>query len=47
MQDAEGLQIMRTLGDNMAWLLHCSEAGRTAGITPPAVEPWQPTNFIR
>ena len=46
-QDAEGLQIMRTLGDNMAWLLHCIEAGRKAGITPPAVEPWQPTNFIR
>ena len=46
-QDAEGLQIMRTLGDNMAWLLHCIEAGRKAGITQPAVEPWQPTNFIR
>ena len=46
-QDLEGLQIMRTLGDNMAWLLHCIEAGRKAGITPPAVEPWQPTNFIR
>ena len=46
-QDAEGLQIMRTLGDNMAWLLQCIEAGRKAGITPPAVEPWQPTNFIR
>lgn len=46
-QDAEGLQIMRTLGDNMAWLLHCIEAGRKAGITPPAVEAWQPTNFIR
>ena len=38
---------MRTLGDNMAWLLQCIEAGRKAGITPPAVEPWQPTNFIR
>ena len=23
------------------------EAGRKAGITPPAVEPWHPTNFIR
>lgn len=43
-QDAEGLQIMRTLGDNMAWLLHCIEAGRKAGITPPVVEAWQPTN---
>lgn len=46
-QDAEGLQIMRTLGDNMAWLLRCIEAGRRAGIMPPAPEPWQATNFIR
>lgn len=45
--DAEGLQIMRTLGDNMAWLLKCLEAGRAAGIPLPAVEPWTPTNFIR
>ena len=46
-QDAEGLQIMRALGDNMAWLLQCIEAGKKAGITPPAGEAWQPTNFIR
>ena len=46
-QDVEGLQIMRALGDNMAWLLQCIEAGKKAGITPPAVESWQPTNFIR
>ena len=46
-QDAEGMQIMRTLGDNMAWLLRCIEAGRAAGIAPPAVEPWIATNFVR
>lgn len=27
-QDKEGLQIMRTLGDNMAWLLKCIEAAK-------------------
>ncbi len=45
-QDAEGLQIMRTLGKNMAWLLKCIEAAR--GTVPrPEREPWQRTNFIR
>lgn len=33
--DAEGEQIMRTLGKNMAWLLKCIDAGKTAGILPP------------
>ena len=47
LQDAEGLQVMRTLGDNMAWLLRCIEAGKAAGINTPAIEPWIATNFIR
>ena len=47
-QDAEGLQIMRVLGRNMAWLLKCIEAGRAAGVEPPAAEtPKKRTNFIR
>lgn len=46
-QDLEGLQTMRTLGDNMAWMLRCIEAGRKAGINPPAPEKWIATNFIR
>ena len=46
-QDLEGLQTMRALGRNMAWLLSCIEAGKDAGINPPAVEPFQRTNFIR
>lgn len=46
-QDLEGLQTMRALGRNMAWLLLCIEAGKNAGINPPAVEPFQRTNFIR
>lgn len=44
-KDTEGMQTMRTLARNMAWLLknlHGPDA------TPrPAQEPWQPTNFIR
>ena len=47
MQDAEGLQTMRTLADNMAWLLRCIEAGKAAGIRYPEIEDWTPTNFIR
>ena len=45
--DLEGMQIMRTLGRNMAWLLRCIEAGRAAGITPPRAENMARTNFIR
>lgn len=46
-QDAEGLQTMRTLGSNMAWLLKCIQAGAAAGITFPEREPAMKTNFIR
>jgi len=47
LQDLEGLQIMRQLGRNMAWLLKCIEAGKAAGITLPPLEDKQVTNFIR
>ncbi len=46
-QDAEGMQTMRTLGNNMAWLLKCIEAGRNAGIAFPEREMPMRTNFIR
>lgn len=46
-KDAEGMQTMRTLGNNMAWLLKCIEAGAAAGITFPEREPAVKTNFIR
>lgn len=46
-QDKEGMQIMRTLGDNMAWLIKCIAAGKAAGVNPPAIEAWEATNFIR
>ena len=46
-QDQEGLQIMRTLGNNMAWLLRCIEAGKAAGVEPVKETPRIATNFIR
>ncbi|HJB41420.1 MAG TPA: flavodoxin family protein [Candidatus Gemmiger avicola] len=45
--DEEGMQIMRSVGHNMAWILRCIEAGRAAGINPPVGEPPIRTNFIR
>jgi multimeric flavodoxin WrbA len=46
-QDLEGLQTMRTLGQNMAWILKCIDAGKTAGINRPVYEEPLRTNFIR
>ncbi|MDD6188933.1 MAG: flavodoxin family protein [Clostridiales bacterium] len=46
-QDLEGLQVMRHLGNNMAWLLKCIEAGKEKGLDVPAPEPRVSTNFIR
>ncbi len=46
-QDLEGMQTMRTLGSNMAWLLKCIEAGKAAGINLPEKEQRVYTNFIR
>ena len=47
LKDEEGLQVMRTLGKNMAWILKCIENGKSAGIDRPADEPKIRTNFIR
>ena len=46
-EDSEGLQTMRVLGRNMAWLLKCIEAGKQAGVPLPTTEARQRTNFIR
>ena len=46
-QDLEGMQIMRTLGKNMAFFLKCKEAGMKAGVKLLEVEPTVFTNFIR
>lgn len=42
-QDLEGLQTMRTLAQNLAWILK----GRAAGTPMPTYEPKIATNFIR
>lgn len=45
-QDEEGLQTMRVLGNNMAWLLKCLALGKEAGIEPVRERKIM-TNFIR
>lgn len=46
-EDLEGLQTMRMLGQNMAWILKCIEAGKNNGISVPVPEEKIWTNFIR
>lgn len=46
-KDLEGLQIMRILGKNMAWIIKCIEEGKKAGIEPNDKEDKIMTSFIR
>ena len=47
-KDLEGLLTMRVLGDNLAYLLKCFEAGKKAGVTNLALEEGScHTDFIR
>lgn len=46
-EDEEGMQTMRNIGRNMAWVLKCIEAGKSAGIAYPESEYAARTNFIR
>ena len=46
-KDEEGMQTMRTLARNMAWLLKCIEEGKKCGIYPPVTEAKISTNYIR
>ena len=46
-KDEEGLQTMRTLGKNMAWILKCIEKGKENGVQYPEKEKRISTNFIR
>ena len=46
-QDLEGMQTMRTLANNMVWMLKCIEAGKKLGINYPENESVIRTNFIR
>lgn len=43
--DSEGMQTMRTMANNMAWLLKKIHASSTPDY--PQREPWEPMNFIR
>ena len=44
-KDMEGMQTMRTLARNMAWVV--KNLKRADAVARPADEPWQPMNFIR
>ena len=46
-EDEEGLQTMRILGNNMAWILKSIEAGKNTDIELPKKEKSIKTNFIR
>ena len=46
-KDLEGLQIMRTLGQNIAWLAKSIQTAKESGVPAPAYEPKIATNFIR
>ena len=46
-QDLEGMQTMRNLARNLSWILKCIQAGKAAGIEPPAAEKSAHTNFIK
>lgn len=46
-EDAEGMQVMRVLGRNLAWIIRLREAGERAGVQPPEREAAVYTNFIR
>ena len=46
LQDEEGMQTMRLLGNNMAWLLKCLQLGKQAGVEPIKEKKIR-TNYIR
>ncbi len=47
LKDEEGLQTMRTLADNAAWLIKCIKLGAKHNIERPNYQPIIRTNFIR
>lgn len=47
LKDEEGMQTMRTLANNMAWLLKCIQCGKNDGIKLPENEEIIMTNFIK
>ena len=47
LKDEEGLQTMRNLGRNMAYILKCMDLGKDNGVIPPKPEKTYKTSFIR
>lgn len=45
-KDYEGMQTMRTIGNNMAWLLKCIDIAKKSGLEYPHNEEIIKTNFI-
>lgn len=45
-RDLEGMQVMRGLGRNMAWILKCIQLGKENGIDIPTPEEKVATNFM-
>lgn len=46
-EDKDGMQTMRNLGRNMAWIMKCIKAGTESGISLPNMKLENRTNFIR
>lgn len=46
-KDEEGMQTMRNLAKNLAWMMKCFEKGKEMGVTIPETERSSRTNFIR
>lgn len=46
-EDEEGMQTMRTLARNMAWMMKAQEMAETGGLEPAVYEKSVKTNFIR
>ena len=47
LQDVEGMQTMRILARNMAWMIRSRRAAEEAGVEYPELEQHIYTNFIR
>ena len=47
LRDTEGMQTMRNLAKNMAWILKCIQAGKNAGVSAPQNDTSVRMNFIR
>ena len=47
LQDEEGMQTMKNLGENMSWILKCIDIAKKNGVNPPENITTVRTNFIK